>query len=58
MQEIYNFAMVKKIGNTTIRISDLCIARTPEEVAAILERIKHNVLLALSAENNNSQSQK
>lgn len=58
MQEGDSRDIIKKIGNTTIRISDLYIARTPEAVAAILERIKRNAQLAISAEENNLQTQK
>ena len=58
MQERYNHDTVKKIGNTTIRFSNSYLARTPEDVAAILERIKRKTQLALSAEENNHQSQK
>lgn len=58
MQERYNRDTVKKIGNTTVRISELYLARTSEAVAAILERIKRNAQPALSAKDNNRQSQK
>lgn len=58
MQERNNHDTVKKIGNTTIRFSDLYLVRNPEDVAAILERIKRKIQFALSSEDNNRQHQK
>lgn len=57
MQKRYNRHTVKKIGNTTIRISDLYLVRTPEAVEAILERIKRNAQLSLSADEKNQRSE-